>query len=235
MKARHRSNWIWLACFVLACVIFWGWPELDVWVATRFYDQTGFPANRWVSVQAVYVWAPRLGWLLTAWALLVLVMRWVRPERISRGLSRRCWAWILVAFLGNGLLVHEALKNQVGRPRPSQVQEMGGAVPFVPALQVSQSCARNCSFVSGHAALGFGFIAFGMWASGQGRRRWMLTGLLMGSTIGLVRIVQGGHFLSDIVFAFLAMWGSVIVIRQVWLQWRYWQLKRVAEKGGLTR
>jgi lipid A 4'-phosphatase len=141
----------------------------------------------------------------------------------------------LVAFLGNGLLVHEALKNQVGRPRPNQVQEMGGAVPFVPALQVSQSCARNCSFVSGHAAMGFGFIAFGMWASVQGRRRWMLTGLLMGSTIGLVRIVQGGHFLSDIVFAFLAMWGSVIVIRQVWLRWRCRQLERVAEKGALTR
>ena len=235
MNARQRSNWIWMVCFVLACVIFWGWPELDLWVATRFYDQTGFPANQWVSVQAVYVWAPFFGWMLTAWTLLVLAIRWVRPERISRGLSRRCWAWILVAFLGNGLLVHEALKNQVGRPRPNQVQEMGGAVPFVPALQVSQSCARNCSFVSGHAALGFGFIAFGMWASGQGRRRWMLTGLLMGSTIGLVRIVQGGHFLSDIVFAFLAMWGSVIVIRQVWLRWRCRQLKRVAEKGALTR
>jgi lipid A 4'-phosphatase len=229
MRARHADSWMWAALFVLACGIFWGWPELDLWVAMRFYDQAGhFPANRWVSVQAVYLWAPPLGWLLTAWTLLVLVIRWVRPERISRGLSRRCLAWILVAVLGNGLLVHEGLKNQVGRPRPNHVQEMGGAVPFVPAFQLSSSCARNCSFVSGHAALGFNFIAFGMWATRERRRRWLLTGLLIGSTIGLVRIVQGGHFLSDIFFAFLAIWGSAILIRQVGLRWRCWWLKRCA-------
>jgi lipid A 4'-phosphatase len=229
MKSRHAMNWTWAALFVLACGIFLGWPELDLWLATRFYDQAGhFPANRWVSVQAVYVWAPRLGWVLTAWALLVLVIRWVWPERISRGLSRRCWAWILMAFLGNGLLVHEVLKDQVGRPRPNQVQEMGGTVPFVPALQLSSSCDRNCSFVSGHAAMGFCFMAFGMWAAREARRRWLLTGWWMGSTIGLVRMVQGGHFLSDIVFAFLAIWGSFIVIRQVGLRWRCWRLKRGA-------
>ena len=74
--------------------------------------------------------------------------------------------------------------------------------------------------------MGFGFIAFGMWACVKVRSRWMLTGLLMGSAIGGVRIVQGGHFLSDIVFAFLAMWGSFIVIRQVWLRWRRWRLAR---------
>jgi lipid A 4'-phosphatase len=229
MRVRYLNNWIWALCFVLACGIFLGSPELDLWIAMRFYDPTGyFPANQWVSVQAVYVWAPRLGWLLTLWTLLVLAIRWYRPERISRGLWRRCLAWILVAVLGNGLLVHEGLKNQVGRPRPNQVQDMGGAVPFVPALQLSPSCARNCSFVSGHAALGFGFLAFGMWAARQARRRWLLAGVLMGSGIGLVRIVQGGHFLSDIVFAFLAIWGSAIVIHQVWLRWRYWRLKRVA-------
>ena len=232
MKSRHRWGVMWGACFVLACGIFLGWPELDLWVALRFYDSAGqFPAKQWVSVQAVYVWAPRLGWVLTAWTLLVLVLRWLRPERISLGLSRRCLAWILVAFLGNGLLVHEALKNQVGRPRPNQVQEMGGAAAFVPAFQVSQACERNCSFVSGHAALGFCALAFGMWAAPGGRRRWLLTGLVLGSAIGWVRIVQGGHFLSDIVFAFLAIWGSSLVIQAVWLRWRWWGLKRLPTTG----
>lgn len=232
MKARLRLIWMWGACFVLAGGIFLRWPHLDLWIATHFYDPSGyFPFGRWVSVQAVYVWAPRLGWLLTVWTLLVLALRWLRPERISRGLYRSCLAWILVAVLGNGLLVHEALKNQVGRPRPNQVQEMGGAAPFVPAFQVSQACARNCSFVSGHAALGFSALAFGMWAATKRRKLWLVMGLILGSAIGWVRIVQGGHFLSDIVFAFLAIWGSSLVIRAVWLRWRWWQLKRLTVAG----
>jgi lipid A 4'-phosphatase len=227
MRARYRSSWMWLACLALACGVFLSWPDLDLKIALEFYDQAGqFPFGRWVSVRAIYVWAPRLGWVLTVWALLVLVIRWHRPERISRGLWRKCVAWILVAVLGNGLLVHEGLKNQVGRPRPSHVQEMGGTVSFVPALHLSQSCQRNCSFVSGHAALGFCFLAFGMWAARERRRRWMVASLLLGGSIGLVRIVQGGHFLSDIVFSFLAIWGTVLVVRQVWLRWRFWRLER---------
>ena len=234
MRMRRRSGWMWAICCVLASGIFLGWPELDLWMATRFYDQTGqFPANKWFSVQVVYVWAPRLGWLLSLGELLVLAIRWYRPERVSRGLWRRCLAWILVVILGNGLVVHEGLKNQVGRPRPNQVVEMGGAVPFVPALQLSQSCSRNCSFVSGHAAIGFCFFAFGIWSARKMRRRWWVAGLLLGGTIGLVRIVQGGHFLSDILFAFLAIWGSSIAIRQVWLRWRFWGLERESAQRRL--
>ena len=110
MRVRRRSSWMWAACFVLLCVIFLGWPELDLWMATRFYDQAGqFPANHWFSVQLVYVWAPRLGWLVSIGALLVLAIRWYRPESISRGLWRKCLAWILVVTLGNGLVVHVGL------------------------------------------------------------------------------------------------------------------------------
>ena len=62
------------------------------------------------------------------------------------------------------------------------------------------------------------------------RRRWWFTGLLLGGMVGVVRIMQGGHFLSDILFAFLAIWGSSIVIRQVWLRWRFWGLERSAQR-----
>lgn len=228
MRSRNRLSWMWGACFVLAFAIFRGWPELDLSVAMSFYDAAGyFPANHWISVQAIYLWAPRLGWLLTTWSVLLLVIRWRWPEHISRGLWRRCLAWTLVAVLGNGLVVNEALKNQVGRPRPNQLQTMGGSVPFVPVFQLSQACVRNCSFVSGHAAVGFSALAFCMWASPRVRRRWLITGLVVGGVIGFVRIVQGGHFLSDIVFAFLAIWGSSLVIRAVWLRWRWWGLRRL--------
>ena len=44
--------------------------------------------------------------------------------------------------------------------------------------------------------------------------------MLLGAGIGWVRIAQGGHFLSDIVFSGLVVWGSAILIRWGWLHWR---------------
>lgn len=227
MKARQSAVWGWLVSLGLACALVLLWPTLDLWVATRFYDPQGiFPAGQIPLVQGVYVWAPRVGWMFTAAALAVILIRWVKPERVSLGLWRQCVAWCLVAVLGNGLVVHELLKNQVGRPRPNQVQEMGGQVPFVPAMQLSVSCSRNCSFVSGHAALGFAVLSLGMWSAPAVRRRWWLLGLLTGSAIGFVRMVQGGHFLSDVLFSFLAIWGSSLAVRYVWLRCRLWQRQR---------
>jgi hypothetical protein len=42
--------------------------------------------------------------------------------------------------------------------------------------------------------------------------------------IGAVRIAQGGHFLSDVVFSFLAIWFVHLLIRSFWLRFRVWQL-----------
>ena len=47
-----------------------------------------------------------------------------------------------------------------------------------------------------------------------------------GGLIGLVRISQGGHFLSDVVFSLIAIWGAHLLIRAVWLRIRYWQFQK---------
>jgi lipid A 4'-phosphatase len=51
--------------------------------------------------------------------------------------------------------------------------------------------------------------------------------MLAGGLIGLVRVSQGGHFLSDVVFSLIAIWGSHLLIRAVWLRFRFWQLHKV--------
>jgi lipid A 4'-phosphatase len=57
--------------------------------------------------------------------------------------------------------------------------------------------------VSGHASGAF-FILTLSWIFGY--RRWLWVGLLVGSIVGLGRILQGGHFLSDVVFSFWAVY-----------------------------
>ena len=63
---------------------------------------------------------------------------------------------------------------------------------------------------------------------GVRRRRqfWFLTGLFAGSMIGLVRIMQGGHFLSDVVFSLVSIWAVHLLIRAIWIRFRALQLQR---------
>ena len=221
LQPRQREAMVWGACLVLASVVFLAWPGLDLATSLAYYSpESGFAAARWPWVDWVYHGAPRLGQALFVVGLLAGLGRWLWPARVPRWFWRRMAAWLLVVVLGVGLLVHEALKNRVGRPRPEQVVQMGGNAPYVPVYAVSGWCERNCSFVSGHAAIGFSVVGLGMWAPRRQRRRWWLAGMLLGAGIGWVRIAQGGHFLSDIVFSGLVVWGSAILIRWGWLHWR---------------
>jgi lipid A 4'-phosphatase len=227
MKLRYRSWLAWAALLLTSCLVILLWPELDLWVAHQFHDNDGrFPASDWAWVRAAYIWSPRVGVVITLCALVVIAARWIKPTFVLRGVWRKSLAWLLVVVLGVGLLVHEGLKNQVGRPRPAHTVTMGGDSPFIPALQTSHLCQRNCSFVSGHAAIGFCIMTLGLWSAPAARRRWWILGTLVGSLIGLGRIMQGGHYLSDVIFSLLAIWGTHLLIRQVWLHWRIYQLGR---------
>jgi len=148
------------------------------------------------------------------------------PSRVSRRNWRRACSVVAVVVLGIGLLVHTVLKDGMGRPRPRDVQAFAGPTAFVPVFVPSQFCQTNCSFVSGHSAVGFGLMSLGMFGIRRKRQFWLVTGLVVGGLIGLTRIAQGGHFLSDIVFSLIAIWFSHLFIRTVWLRFRAWQLRR---------
>lgn len=70
---------------------------------------------------------------------------------------------------------------------------------------------KNCSFVSGHAALGFYTIALA-WVVRRRRRLWLAVGIGVGALVGLGRLLQGGHFLGDVVFAFWATYFSCVLV-----------------------
>lgn len=226
LSPAQREYTLWGVALVMASVLFLAVPGVDLAVNQSFYrPDHSFAGKHYPWMGWVYQAAPRLGQALFVTGLLVCLARWVRPVQVPRWLWRSLAAWMLVVVLGVGLLVHEVLKNQVGRPRPQQVVQMGGSAPYVPIYAVSAWCPTNCSFVSGHAAIGFSIVGFGMWAPPRRRRRWWLAGMALGAGIGWVRIAQGGHFLSDVVFSGLAIWGTAILIRRVWLHWRLRRLR----------
>lgn len=224
MKARHAERLALLLALCLATLVFEAWPAADTWISARFFDRAAFQGDRWWAVRWVYLSVPWLGTLgfLVALTLSLSVWRGV-AARPARWRWRRATALVMVVLLGLGLAVHVALKDGWGRPRPDQVQTFGGSQPFTPALQPSARCDRNCSFVSGHAGAGFALVALGLFGSRRTRLRWLLTAGLAGGVIGLVRVAQGRHFASDIVFCLLVMWATAVLLREAWLRWTVWR------------
>lgn len=199
--ARRLSFYI--AAAGTAAALFLLAPGIDLWASGLFY-RTGegfFLANLGI-VRALYRAVP---WIVRAEVVgipLLLLLGWWRGRDIA-GIGLRQGIFVLLVLaLGPGLVVNTVLKDHWGRARPSQVVEFGGSQAFTAAPLPANACDKNCSFASGHASVGFALIAFSFLTADRRRRRAIGgSAVAAGAVIGLARIMQGAHFLSDVVFA----------------------------------
>ncbi len=182
---------------MLVCAgVFLLWPEIDLYVAANYYsgDRFTYADNGFIRFIYLVFAKIHIVYLLIFIGAIIICSRkkWLK--------SRKQWSFLLFALLlGPGLLVNIILKdNSLGRPRPQHIEQFGGKQVFAPVFHYSGACKKNCSFVSGHAAIGFYLMAVA-WV--RQRRIWLAYGIVLGATVGFVRIVQGGHFLSDVLFS----------------------------------
>lgn len=212
-RVGRLTAWICLAAAATAA-LFIVFPGLDVFLSGLFYAPgRGFPAEADRTVQTV-----RYLWRLSAWTVvigagcLLLASALLGRPRLL-GIERGALVFfLLLQALGPGLLVNTLLKDNWGRARPSQVVEFGGVKRHDPPLLPTDQCGRNCSFVGGEAAYAFSFMALGFLpAPAQRRRAWFAFGAVFGMAVSAVRVAQGGHFVSDCLFAGFLMlligWG----------------------------
>ncbi len=204
----HAMKWVAavLGSAAIGALAFFGFPWLDLAVTGWFHDPVrGFwLADTWPML-AIYhgVRYAVLGFSI----MLIGALAWAHISSDQRALNARrpLWFLLLVLVLGPWLITHHVFKDHWGRPRPEAIVEFGGSGHYVRPGVISNQCDTNCSFTSGHAAAAFYLIAFA-WIFPRHRRRWMAVGIAAGSVSGLVRIVQGGHFVSDIFFSFWVVW-----------------------------
>lgn len=190
-----------VAAGAVAAAVFIALPRIDPAVVAWFHvEGEGFPLNR-VPLLAQMSSVLRWVWLTGAAALLGMVA-WSMASRAPRWLPpRRSAAYLLaVLIIGPGVVVNLVFKEHWGRARPAHTQEFGGERTFSPPLIISDQCARNCSFVSGDASVGFSLAALGLVFASR-RRRWMTIGLAAGIAIGILRIALGRHYPSDVIFS----------------------------------
>jgi lipid A 4'-phosphatase len=202
------------AVFAPTLVLFLFLPQIDLAASRLFYvEGRGFAMADWPPVVVLYHLVP---WITRAiLALVAAAAIWLfLVERPLWRLDRKALIFIFAAIaLGPGLLANVVLKDHWGRARPTQIEAFGGTQQFTPAPLTATQCPSNCSFVSGHAALGFLLVAFAfLWPPGGVRRGITIAALVIGAGVGLGRIAQGAHFLSDVVYAGLLVYGATAVL-----------------------
>ena len=143
-------------------------------------------------------------------ALIVFLVSFLVPT--WKKWRKPCLVLILTMVVGAGFVVHTLLKDQWGRPRPKQVVEFGGKQPFRPYYipNFHNSIETSKSFPCGHCTMGFYFFALAFVFRRMGYIKLtyaaLLFALFLGFGLGLTRMAQGGHFLSDVLMTGLIMW-----------------------------
>jgi len=195
-----------LATGVIAFVLFQSLPGLDMPIAHAFYEGN----NRFSGLNSSLVWTARNGFSFVFYfvcaATVVGLVVAGRPAGSFLGLAFNKWLFLTLCLIIGPLVVSNiGFKDHWGRARPRDVIEFGGAKAFTPVFPPSDQCSYNCSFVSGEASAVY-IVFFAMaFLLRRHSRRLILLGIVLGSVAGLTRIAQGGHFLSDVVFAGVLM------------------------------
>ncbi len=188
--------------------------EIDLAVSGLFYNEAEWFFWRYAPpFEFVRKGLPAIILGAGVFCLLIgLANLWLK-ERIF-GLTWRSMAYLTsTLLLGPGLIVNLLFKDHWGRARPTTIAEFGGKQHYTPPFVMTDQCADNCSFASGHASIAFWTFAFAMLLPPPWRVRAGWAAISFGFLIGMVRVIQGAHFLSDVVSAGLITVGVALALR----------------------
>lgn len=230
--------WLWFGgSFLLVCGGLILLPSIDLWASGLFYRPgDGFFLGDWAPFRLAH---DHLNFAVWAFAVAVVVAGSASFffRRAVLGLSPRAAIFLLLSLaLGPGLTVNTVFKDHWGRARPTQVTEFGGTQKFTPAFVPSDQCRRNCSFPAGDPAMGFYLVSAALLAgSAPLRRNGVIGAVALGAALGVVRMAQGGHFLSDVVasgFLVAAIaWGLHALVMRSDAVERWWNALRHPSPG----
>jgi len=177
----------------------------DLKLSTIAYRAGGWPLGNLQPWRFFYLYGFYPAYILGGLALGLFGATYVRPPLAE--FRKGALFMVLLLALGPGLLVNEVIKVNWGRERPRQMTLFGGSKAYQQPWERGEP-GTGRSFPSGHAGSAF-YLAMPYFV--LRRRKPHLAalvysgGMFYGILMGIARIVQGGHFVSDILWA----WGVV--------------------------
>ena len=218
MKKKQEFPIFAVISFCIWFYVFKTWPEIDLYISNLFFDRDKFPLSmeftpiitvidRFIEFGCIALWV-------------TFVVKLARREYKHNGLQytplmRKLFYLSSVGLLGSVGAVH-FIKRYIMRCRPNYIDFFGGPSPFTEIWVRNMSEAVNTSkcvsFVSGHSAIGFLIYAIAFTLPVNKRFKFILLGTLVGGLFGFIRIIQGQHFLSDVIFSGYVVYFSAVVL-----------------------
>ncbi len=185
----------------ICCLFITVGPTLDLYVAGLFYIGESQFSLQSVDFLSKIFRKFLLPLLIFYILILPIFSRFIRIHKVYFGykfsIKEIFLIWI-TQILSILIFINLILKDLWGRARPGDITHFGGKEIFTPWFELSSACDSNCSFVSGDASVGFSIIVLYFITKNI---LFFYLSIIFGVLLGFIRIIAGGHFLSDILFA----------------------------------
>lgn len=198
----------------------------DLAIEGFFFRDGSWPIGERDPWRFLFYYGLMPAWIMGFASFCFMAASVFRPQ--LRAYLRSAIFCLLLMFLGPALLGSGTVKDSWGRPRPHELRTFGGDSPF---HQVWERGAHGAgrSFPSGHTAAGFAMLA--PWFVLRGRapraaRIALCLGSGYGALLGIARMAQGGHFLSDVLWT-----GGIVYLTGLAL----YRLLRLDREGAANR
>ena len=211
LVSEKNSDIFYYVLFLFICCFFiTAGPSLDLYISSLFYYEDSKFTLQSFNLVSILFRDILLPLILVYILILPVAGRFIKVDRIFFGYNfstKEIFLLWVSQILSVLVFVNLILKNFWGRARPNEVIQLGGKETFSPWYEITNACETNCSFVSGDASVGFSIIILYLITK---KLIFLYTSIVIGFVLGLIRIMAGGHFLSDIFFA-----GIFIVILNI--------------------
>lgn len=186
--------------------------DADLAISSRFFIDGAWPVGERFLWKALYRIDRIPALCLGIFGLVMFLRSLKHPDLIPW--RRPGLFLVLLLALGPGLLVNTVFKEGWGRPRPREITRFGGEKRFLQPWQKGIS-GKGRSFPSGHSSAAFYLMTpYFIYRSSRKRRAyaWLAGGIGFGILMSVARITQGGHFLSDTLWAFGMVYLTAVIL-----------------------
>ncbi|WP_324171160.1 phosphatase PAP2 family protein [Sulfurimonas sp.] len=207
-KYLNVSIYIWIS-FLISALIFIFFPQIDLFIASMFYDGKSFFMNGTFFEELFYYSVKPIIIFFVLTTIGIFSYNHFKKKNILNINSKVLLYIVLFLTIAPVLIVNTTLKENWGRARPAQTINFGGQKEFTPAFIMSDQ--NGYSFSSGHSAAAFSLIGFALLAHKR-RKMWINIAISYGVFVSIARMSAGGHFFSDVVTSFFIVYISTHII-----------------------